>query len=81
MHLQVTQNQRSRYRGTPYGKNGCVSIAGHELELMEVWDKLAKRNGVTKAKIVKDYLRSQKPILKELEELNGKFVGYVLWTI
>ena len=45
---------------------------------MDVWDELAKRNGVTKAKIVKDYLRSQKPILRDLKELDGKFMGWQL---
>ena len=78
MRASFTPLKRTRSRGTPDGKNGCVPFAGHELELMEVWDELAKRNGVTKARIVKDYLRSQKPILKELDEINGKFMGWQL---
>ena len=78
MRASITPIKRSRSRGTPDGKNGCVSFAGHELELMDVWDELAKRNGVTKAKIVKDYLRSQKPILTDLKELDGKFMGWQL---
>ena len=80
MRASITPIKRSRSRGTPDGKNGCVSFAGHELELMDVWDELAKRNGVTKAKIVKDYLRSQKPILRDLKELDGKFMDWQLWT-
>ena len=81
MRPSFTPLKRTRSRGTPDGKNGSVSIAGHELELMEVWDELAKRNGVTKARIVKDYLRSQKPILKELDDINGKFMGCQLLRI
>ena len=80
MHLQTSQNKRGRYRGTPKGKCKIMSFGGHELELIDVWEQLARIEGTTDSGYFKKYLRSEKSKLRDLEEVQDKFSGFVLWT-
>jgi len=55
-----------------------MSFGGHELELIDVWEQLARIEGTTDSGYFKKYLRSEKSKLKELEEVQDKFSGFVL---
>ena len=45
---------------------------------VDVWEQLARIEGTTDSGYFKKYLRSEKSKLKELEEVQDKFSGFVL---
>jgi hypothetical protein len=67
MHLQTTQNQRSRFTGNDVGKIISVSFGFHELHLIEDLDRLAHFECVNRSQWIRRRIREEKQRLKEQE--------------
>ena len=65
MRTRTPRTKETRRRDDDYGKQACISFAGHELHLMDEWQKLAESEYLTKSGYLKRFIRSEARKLKE----------------
>ena len=67
MNIYPTQRQRNRYAGNDVGKSICISFGYHELDLINVLDKLAHSECVNRSQWIRRRIREENLKLKEQE--------------
>ena len=77
MQNRIHNNKKIRLRGDGYGKTASISFSYHELDLMEIWDKLADQSFLSKSGVFKKFLRSEGRKLKDTR-LSEKSVNKTL---
>ena len=77
MQNRIHNNKKIRFRGNGYGKTASISFSYHELDLMEIWDKLADQSFLSKSGVFKKFLRSEGRKLKDTR-LSEKLVNKTL---
>ena len=77
MQNRIHNNKKFRFRGNGYGKTASISFSYHELDLMEIWDKLADQSFLSKSGVFKKFLRSEGRKLKDTR-LSEKSVNKTL---
>ena len=65
MRTRTPRTKETRRRDDDYGKQACISFAGHELHLMDEGQKLAESEYLTKSGYLKRFIRSEARKLKE----------------
>lgn len=72
MNMHSMQRKRTRHTGNDVGKSICISFGYHELDLIDILDKLAHSECVNRSQWIRRRIREDNLKLKEQETLWGK---------